>query len=49
MEKILRQFDLERPDAEPLQIPGMPSGVRTMAYLDEHTLLATCTDTPGIM
>lgn len=48
-EKLLRIFDLERPDAEPVVLPAVPSGLRNIAYINEATAVTTCLDTPGIM
>lgn len=49
MEKILRIFDLERPDAPPQQLTGATKGFRNVAFVQNDTLLITTQqDTPGI-
>nr|GME19268.1 serine-threonine kinase receptor-associated protein-like [Ipomoea batatas] len=48
-EKILRIFDLNRPDAPPRQIDGGPGSVRTVAWLhNDQTILSSCSDTSGV-
>lgn len=49
-EKVLRFFDLERPDAEPSRGAAQAaSGVRHAAWVASDTLVLTaCTDAPGV-
>jgi serine-threonine kinase receptor-associated protein len=49
-EKVLRLFDLARPDAEPSKGAAQAaSGVRHSAWVANDTLVLTaCTDTPGV-
>jgi serine-threonine kinase receptor-associated protein len=49
MEKVLRLYDLEKPDAEPAKLLGATNGIRNSAWLAGDTLmLTTCNDTPGV-
>ncbi|KAL6584745.1 hypothetical protein OROMI_004034 [Orobanche minor] len=49
MEKILRIYDLNRPDAPPREIEKSPGSVRTVAWLhSDQTILGTCTDMDGV-
>lgn len=49
MEKLLRIFDLERPDAPPQQLAGAQKGLRNVAFVQNDALLLTTQqDTPGI-
>lgn len=49
MEKILRIFDLNRPDAPPREIERSPASVRALAWLhSDQTILGSCTDTGGV-
>ncbi|KAH9761972.1 WD REPEATS REGION domain-containing protein [Citrus sinensis] len=49
MEKILRIFDLNRPDAPPREVDRSPGSVRTVAWLhSDQTILSTCTDMGGV-
>eukprot|EP00249_Psilotum_nudum_P004345 c17864_g1_i1 orf=418-1470(-) len=48
-EKVLRIFDLVRPDAAPTEIDGSPGAVRTAVWLhSDQTLLSSCSDTGGV-
>lgn len=46
-EKVLRVFDLNRPDAAPLEVGTTTAPLRNSAYLTETTMLTTCSDQPG--
>ncbi|KAK6127951.1 hypothetical protein DH2020_038301 [Rehmannia glutinosa] len=49
MEKVLRIFDLNRPDAPPREIERTPSSVRTLTWLhSDQTILGSCTDLGGV-
>ncbi|KAI3455363.1 hypothetical protein Pfo_012026 [Paulownia fortunei] len=49
MEKVLRIFDLNRPDAPPREIEKSPGSVRTIAWLhSDQTILGSCTDMGGV-
>ncbi|KAG6494656.1 hypothetical protein ZIOFF_042416 [Zingiber officinale] len=49
IEKILRTFDLNRPDAPPREIDKSPGSVRTVAWLhSDQTILSSCTDMGGV-
>ncbi|KAL0415310.1 UNVERIFIED_CONTAM: Serine-threonine kinase receptor-associated protein [Sesamum latifolium] len=49
MEKVLRIFDLNRPDAPPREIEKSPGSVRTVAWLhSDQTILGSCTDMGGV-
>ncbi|KAH6757776.1 Transducin/WD40 repeat-like superfamily protein [Perilla frutescens var. frutescens] len=49
MEKVLRIFDLNRPDAPPREIEKSPGSVRTLAWLhSDQTILGSCTDMGGV-
>lgn len=49
MEKVLRIFDLNRPDAPPREIEKSPGSVRTLAWLhSDQTILGSCTDMDGV-
>jgi serine-threonine kinase receptor-associated protein len=49
MEKVVRVFDVERPEADPSQLPGMPSGVRCLNWSrDDGLLFVSFSDSPGI-
>ncbi|KAI3521660.1 hypothetical protein L1887_11132 [Cichorium endivia] len=48
-EKILRIFDLNRPDAPPREVEHSPGAVRTVAWLhSDQTILSTCSDSGGV-
>lgn len=49
VEKILRIFDLNRPDAPPREVDNSPSSIRTVAWLhSDQTILSSCTDIGGV-
>jgi WD40 repeat protein len=49
MEKILRVYDLNRPDAAPKELAKSPASIRTVAWLhNDQTILSSCTDTGGV-
>lgn len=49
LEKILRIFDLNRPDALPREVGNSPGSIRTVAWLhSDQTILSSCTDTSGV-
>ena len=49
MEKILRIYDLNRPDAPPREVDKSPGSVRTAAWLhSDQTILSSCTDIGGV-
>ncbi|KAG6466018.1 hypothetical protein ZIOFF_076168 [Zingiber officinale] len=49
MEKILRTFDLNRPDAPPREIDKSPGSIRTVDWLhSDQTILSSCTDMGGV-
>ncbi|KAJ7978858.1 Eukaryotic translation initiation factor 3 subunit I [Quillaja saponaria] len=49
MEKVLRIFDLNRPDAPPREVDKSPGSVRTVAWLhSDQTILSSCTDMGGV-
>lgn len=49
MEKVLRIFDLNRPDAPPTEIEKSPGSVRTLAWLhSDQTILGSCSDMGGV-
>lgn len=48
-EKILRIYDLNRPDAPPREVDKSPGSVRTVAWLhSDQTILSSCTDMGGV-
>ena len=48
-EKILRIYDLNRPDAAPREIEKSPGSVRTVTWLhSDQTILSSCTDMGGV-
>ncbi|XP_024979383.1 serine-threonine kinase receptor-associated protein-like [Cynara cardunculus var. scolymus] len=48
-EKILRIFDLNRPDAPPREVEKSPGSVRTVAWLhSDQTILSSCGDSGGV-
>ncbi|MQL88870.1 hypothetical protein Taro_021443 [Colocasia esculenta] len=48
-EKILRIFDLNRPDATPMEVEKSPGSVRTLSWLHgDQTILSSCTDMGGV-
>ncbi|CAL5361438.1 unnamed protein product [Camellia sinensis] len=49
VEKILRIFDLNRPDAPPREVDNSPGSVRTVAWLhSDQTILSSCSDIGGV-
>ncbi|XP_044470938.1 serine-threonine kinase receptor-associated protein-like [Mangifera indica] len=49
VEKILRIFDLNRPDAPPREVDRSPCSVRTVAWLhSDQTILSSCSDMGGV-
>lgn len=49
VEKILRLFDLNRPDAPPREVDNSPGSIRTVAWLhSDQTILSSCTDIGGV-
>ncbi|KAK8525014.1 hypothetical protein V6N13_016007 [Hibiscus sabdariffa] len=49
VEKILRIFDLNRPDAAPREVDNSPGSIRTVAWLQgDQTILSSCTDANGV-
>lgn len=49
IEKILRLYDLNRPDAPPTEVDKSPGSVRTVAWLhSDQTILSSCTDMGGV-
>ncbi|EEF33035.1 serine-threonine kinase receptor-associated protein [Ricinus communis] len=49
IEKVLRIFDLNRPDAPPREVDKSPGSVRTVAWLhSDQTILSSCTDMGGV-
>ncbi|XP_059638052.1 uncharacterized protein LOC132279981 [Cornus florida] len=49
VEKLLRIYDLNRPDAPPREVDKSPGSVRTVAWLhSDQTILSSCTDTGGV-
>jgi hypothetical protein len=49
MEKILRVYDMNRPDAAPRELDKSPGSVRTAAWLhSDQTILSSCTDMGGV-
>lgn len=48
-EKVLRIYDLNRPDASPSEVHNSPGSIRTVAWLhSDQTILSSCTDTGGV-
>ncbi|XP_074281032.1 uncharacterized protein LOC141605976 [Silene latifolia] len=49
MEKVLRIYDMNRPDAPPREVDKSPGSVRTLAWLhSDQTILSSCTDMGGV-
>lgn len=49
MEKVIRIYDLNRPDAPPREVDKSPGSVRTVAWLhSDQTILSSCTDMGGV-
>ncbi|XVF34735.1 hypothetical protein REPUB_Repub18cG0084800 [Reevesia pubescens] len=50
IEKVLRIYDLNRPDAPPREVDKSPGSVRTVAWMhSDQTILSSCTDMGGVM
>lgn len=48
-EKILRVYDLNRPEAPPREVDKSPGSVRTVSWLhSDRTILSSCSDLVGI-
>ncbi|CAH9089422.1 unnamed protein product [Cuscuta epithymum] len=49
VEKILRIYDLNRPDAPPREVAKCPGSVRTVSWLhSDQTILSSCSDMGGV-
>lgn len=49
VEKILRVYDMNRPDAAPRELDKAPGNVRTVAWLhSDQTILSSCSDMGGV-
>ena len=49
MEKVLRIYDMNRPDAPPREVDKSPGSVRTVPWLhSDQTILSSCTDIGGV-
>lgn len=49
MEKVIRIYDLNRPDVPPTEVDKSPGSVRTVAWLhSDQTILSSCTDMWGV-
>ncbi|XVF88440.1 hypothetical protein PTKIN_Ptkin19aG0051300 [Pterospermum kingtungense] len=49
VEKVLRVYDLNRPDAPPREVDKSPGSVRTVAWMhSDQTILSSCTDMGGV-
>ncbi|GAA0144028.1 translation initiation factor [Lithospermum erythrorhizon] len=49
VEKVLRIYDLNRPDAPPREVDKSPGSVRTVAWLhSDQTILSSCTEMGGV-
>ncbi|CDP03398.1 unnamed protein product [Coffea canephora] len=49
VEKVLRIYDLNRPDAPPREVDKSPGSVRTVTWLhSDQTILSSCTDMGGV-
>lgn len=49
MEKILRIFDMNRPDAPPKEVATSPGSIRTVEWLHgDNTILSSSSDTGDI-
>lgn len=47
-EKLLRLFDLERPDAPAVQVGSTQVPIRSLMFLNDNTILSTCMDQPNV-
>ncbi|KAJ0977833.1 hypothetical protein J5N97_013307 [Dioscorea zingiberensis] len=49
LEKVLRIFDLNHPEAPPSELDKSPGSIRTVAWLhSDQTILSSCTDIGGV-
>lgn len=49
LEKVLRIYDLNRPDAPPREVDKSPGSIRTVTWLhSDQTILSSCTDMGGV-
>ncbi|KAG8487332.1 hypothetical protein CXB51_020913 [Gossypium anomalum] len=49
VEKVLRVYDLNRPDAVPGEVDKSPGSVRTVSWMhSDQTILSSCTDMGGV-
>lgn len=49
VEKVLRIFDLNHPDAPPREVDKSPGSIRTVAWLhSDQTILSSCSDIGGV-
>ncbi|MBA0657690.1 hypothetical protein Goklo_009962 [Gossypium klotzschianum] len=49
VEKVLRIYDLNRPDAPPREVDKSPGSVRTVTWMhSDQTILSSCTDMGGV-
>ncbi|KAK9142422.1 hypothetical protein Syun_011822 [Stephania yunnanensis] len=49
VEKVLRIFDLNRPDGPPREVDNPPGSIRNVAWLhSDQTILSSCTDIGGV-
>lgn len=49
VEKILRIYDMNRPDAAPRELDKTPGSVRTVAWLhSDQSILSSCSDMGGV-
>lgn len=48
-EKLIRIFDLQRPDADPEQLPACGQSIRCLSWIQEDCLLlSSCADVPNV-
>lgn len=48
-EKVLRIFDLHKPEAPPREVDKSPGSIRTVAWLqNDQAILSSCTDLGGV-
>lgn len=49
LEKLVRIYDLNRPDAPPREVDKSPGSIRTVTWLhSDQTILSSCTDMGGV-
>ncbi|XP_009596073.1 uncharacterized protein [Nicotiana tomentosiformis] len=49
VEKVLRVYDMNRPDAAPREVAKTPGSVRAVTWLhSDQTILSSCTDSGGV-